>query len=132
VRSFKDQFDARGVGIAIVSFAEPAKLRRYQQEHQWPFTMLADPTRAVYEAFDLKRFSWLQVFPFATLKLYLNLLRQGLRRENWGDDDIYQGGGDFLIDRSGNIRLAWRSRDPADRPSAQRLLQEIDRGIRAS
>ena len=37
-----------------------------------------------------------------------------------------------FIDREGNILFAYRSQDPADRPSAQKLLQEIDRVISKS
>jgi hypothetical protein len=55
------------------------------------------------------------------------LLREGKKREDYGKDDIYQSGGDFLIDRDGNVLFAHRSRDPADRPTAAELLEIIDR-----
>jgi hypothetical protein len=54
----------------------------------------------------LDRLSWLQVFSPATLKLYWRLLREGKQREEYGKDDIYQSGGDFLIDRDGNLLFA--------------------------
>lgn len=131
MRSFKAEFDRRGVAIAVVSFAEPERLIHYQQQRQWPFTLLADPKRKAYEAFALKRLSWFQVFSVTTLKLYFKLLREGMARENHGKDDIYQGGGDFLLDPAGNVLFSQRSQDPADRPSAEELLREIDRlGIR--
>jgi peroxiredoxin len=127
MRSFKAEFDRRGITIAVVSFAEPANLIHYQQQHRWPFTLLADPKRKAYATFTLNRLSWLQVFSVTTIKLYCKLLRAGMRRENYGKDDIYQAGGDFLLDRAGNILFAQRSQDPADRPSAEKLLQEFDR-----
>jgi hypothetical protein len=49
-----------------------------------------------------------------------------MQRENYGKEDIYQAGGDFLLDRDGNILFAHRSQDPADRPAATRLLEAID------
>lgn len=88
--------------------------------------MLADPERRAYQAFDLKRLSWFRVFSPAALKLYWKLLRGGMKPEHYEGDDIYQSGGDFLIDRKGNILFAHRSQDPADRPSAIALLQAID------
>ena len=88
--------------------------------------MLADPERKAYEAFALKRLSWFQVFSPAALKLYWKLLRSGMKQERYGGDDIYQSGGDFLIDGSGNILFAHRSQDPADRPAVARLLMAID------
>jgi peroxiredoxin len=126
VRQQHAEFERRGVTVAVVSFAEPAKLVRYQEHHQWPFIMLADPVRKGYEAFALKRLSWFQVFSPAALKLYWKLLRSGMKQERYQGDDIYQSGGDFLLDRTGNILFAHRSQDPADRPAVARLLMAID------
>jgi hypothetical protein len=126
VRQQRVEFDRRGVTVAVVSFAQPAKLVRYQEHHQWPFIMLADPERKAYEAFALKRLSWFQVFSPAALKLYWKLLRSGMKQERYEGDDIYQSGGDFLIDGGGNILFAHRSQDPADRPAVARLLMAID------
>jgi peroxiredoxin len=127
VKSFKAEFDRRGVSIAVISFADPAKLIRYQHDHQWPFAVFADPGRSAYQTFRLNRLSWWRIFSPATLRLYFLALRNREPRHRYGRDDIYQGGGDFLIDRAGDILFACRSRNPADRPAASRLLQEIDR-----
>jgi len=131
VKSLKGEFDRRGVAIAVVSFAEPAKLSHYQKQHRWPFIILADPDRVAYGAFALRRLSWLRVFSPATLKVYWRLLREGMKREHYGKDDIYQSGGDFLLDREGNLLFAHRSQDPADRPAAAKLLEAIDSSARA-
>ena len=131
MKSLKNEFDRRGVAVAVVSFAEPAKLAPYQEHHQWPFTILADPQRVAYRQFALKRLSWFRVFSPATLRLYWKLLREGMKREDYGKDDIYQSGGDFLLDRDGNILFAHRSQNPSDRPSASRLLQVIDELVSA-
>jgi hypothetical protein len=110
----------------VISFAEPAKLVRYQEYHKWPLPILADPQRDAYRSFALPRLSWRRVFAPATLRLYAQLLWRRKHLENYGREDTYQGGGDFLIDRGGRILFAYRSREPADRPSPTRLLQEID------
>ena len=128
MRSFGAEFELRGISIAVVSFADPAKLVPYQQLHRWPFAILADPTRQAYRAFALRRLSWFQVFSPATLKLYFKLLRQGMTRQDYGKDDIHQGGGDFLLDREGNVLFEHRGQDPADRPPAEMLLREFDLG----
>ena len=89
--------------------------------------MLADPERRAYQTFTLKRLSWFRVFSPATLKLYWNLRRKGMKQEAYAGDDIYQAGGDFLLDRDGHILFAHRSQDPADRPAPAKLLAAIDR-----
>ena len=123
----KSEFDRRGVSVTIISFAEPSRLVLYQEQHRWPFTILADPQRKVYQAFELKPLSWFRVFSPPVLKLYFKLWRRGLKQEPYGGEDIYQSGGDFLLDSRGNVLYTYRSRDPADRPTPQTLLREIDR-----
>jgi peroxiredoxin len=127
VKAFKDEFDRREVAIIVVSFAEPERLAPYQARHHWPFVMLADPQRIAYQAFALKRLSWFRVFSPSTLRLYFRLLREGKKFQNYGKDDYYQAGGDFLVDRKGNILFAHRSQDPGDRPPIEKLVEAIDR-----
>ena len=126
MQSFKNEFDRRGVTIIVISFAEPERLVPYQEHHRWPFVILADPGRNVYQAFALKRLSLLQAFSPSTLKLYFKLLREGAKLENYGRDDYYQAGGDFFIDREGSVLFAHRSQNPADRPPVETLLKAID------
>jgi len=127
VQASKSEFDRRQVSIVVISFAEPAKLVHYQQRHQWRFVMLADPNRLVYRSFTLKRLSWFHVFSPVTIKLYFRLLREGKKLENYGKDDYHQSGGDFVVDRDGRVLFAYRSQEPADRPTVSKLLEEIDR-----
>jgi peroxiredoxin len=127
VKSVKAEFDRRGVSIIVISFAEPERLATYQERHQWPFIILADPKRIGYQAFALKGLSWFRVFSPSTLTLYFKLLRAGKKLQSYGKDDYYQAGGDFLVDREGNILFAHRSQDPADRPAPEKLLKAIDR-----
>jgi peroxiredoxin len=129
VQSFKSEFERRKAAVVVVSFAEPEVLVRYQNDHQWPFKMLADPERRAYRAFSLRRLSLLEIFSPATLKLYWRLLRRGHKSKRYAKQDVYQAGGDFVLDRAGNILFAYRSQEPADRPSAADLLAAID-GIR--
>jgi len=127
VKSAKSEFDRRGVAIVVISFAQPEQLLPYQKHHHWPFVILADPKRIAYQAFGLKRLSLLRVFSPSTLMLYVRLLREGKRFQNYGKEDYYQAGGDFLVDRDGNILFAHRSQDPADRPDLGKLLEAFDR-----
>jgi len=130
VNAFKSEFSRRNIAIVVVSFAEPETLIPYLEYHEWPFTLLADPERKLYQAFDLKALAWRKVFSPATLKLYLKLFRKGLYLEDYGKEDIYQTGGDFLLDRGGNVLFAHRSEDPSDRPSIANLLKAIDGYLR--
>ena len=113
--------------IAVVSFAEPERLAVYQERHEWPFLVLADPAREAYRRFELRRLPWYRVFSPATLRMYFELLRRGRKIQTYGKDDYSQSGGDFILDREGQLLWAYRSHDPSDRPSATRLLEEVER-----
>ena len=122
----KSEFDRRGIRILVVSFVEPSKLALYQKRHRWPFPVLADPERKAYQTFALPKLSLWRVFSPSTLKLYRQLMHRGVKQERHGGADVFQSGGDFLLDREGNILYAHRSKDPADRPTVTTLLQKID------
>jgi hypothetical protein len=126
VSAQKSEFDRRGVRILVVSFGEPSKLLDYQQRHRWPFPVLADPERKAYRTFALPKLSLWRIFSPSTLKLYWRLTRQGMKQEHYGAADIFQSGGDFLLDRDGNALYGHRSKDPADRPTVRELLQQVD------
>jgi peroxiredoxin len=126
VSAQKSEFDKRGTRIVVVSFVEPSKLRDYQQRRRWPFSVLADPERKAYRIFALPKLDLWRIFSPSTLKLYWRLMRQGMKQEHYGASDIFQSGGDFLLDRAGNTLYAHRSRDPADRPTVGTLLEKID------
>jgi hypothetical protein len=57
--------------------------------------------------------------------MYFRLLRSGRKIEDYGKDDYYQSGGDFLVDRQGNVLFAYCSQDPSDRPSVEQILEQI-------
>ncbi len=111
----------------VVSFAEPERLVLYQRHHRWPFVLLADPDRSAYRCFDLRRLPWYRLLSPATLRLYFELLLKGIKAYNYGKDDYYQAGGDFLVDQDGTVIFSYRSHDPSDRPPVSQLLAEIGR-----
>lgn len=122
----KSEFDRRGTRIVVVSFVEPSILRNYQERRRWPFPVLADPERKAYRMFALPKLKLWRVFSPSTIKFYRQLIRRGMKRERYDGADIFQSGGDFLLNRDGKILYTHRSKDPADRPTVGALLQQID------
>lgn len=122
----QEEFARRKIEIAVVSFAEPQRLKRYQEHHRWPFVMLADPNRTIYRKLGLGRLTWKQLLSWRTLKLYFHLLRQGRKLQTAEADDIHQSGGDFLFEANSTVIFAHRSNNPADRPEIATLLNQAD------
>jgi len=124
VRDRLSEFQALGGEVVVISFVEPSRLAEYLLRRPWPFPVLADPTRGAYRAFGLTSASWSQLLRPRVMLRYFGLLLRG-RRPQLPREDVHQLGGDFILDRTGNVRFAYRSRDPADRPSVDELLREL-------
>ena len=116
-------FQAVNTRIVLVSFGAAYQARAWQAETGACFTLLLDPDRAAYRAYDLER-SFVRAWQ---PKVWLEYARLMLSGKKWRgiQGDSAQLGGDFIIDANGILRFAHRSHDPTDRPSAKRLLQEI-------
>ncbi len=84
------------------------------------FDVLLDPDRSVYRAYELEESRWRSWSP-KTLWTYAKLLLSG-RKWLPKEGDTSQMGGDFIIDSMGIVRLAYRSKEPADRPGVGQLL----------
>jgi peroxiredoxin len=116
----KDEFKRLDTEIMVVSFGLPAFASRWLDETCDWFRLLIDPERAVYQAYGLES-SLVRSWNLKTVARYIELMRQG--REWRGiQGDSTQLGGDFIVDRNGTVRLAYRSHDPTDRPSVSELL----------
>ena len=120
-------FAARGIDVIVASFATPERLRPYQEIKQWPFPIYADPERRVYEAFELRRLRWWKLLRPRVLWKYFKLLVGGGKIQRTQGDDVMQGGGDFLVSNAGGLLYAFRSDDPADRPTVKALKRAVER-----
>ena len=62
---------------------------------------------------------------------YLGLMFRGwLPRRPAPDADVWQLGGDFILDRAGRLRYAHPCKDAADRPSRDELLEAMNQAQR--
>ena len=71
--------------------------------------------------------SFWDVWGYKTFLVYIRELMKG-KRPKKSDSDIYQRGGDVIIDPDGIVRLHHIGDGPADRPSVKELLQVIGQG----
>jgi len=113
--------------VLIISFGTLPAAQIWLKETCATFDFLLDPDRKIYQAYGLER-SIFRSWNLRTIWTYIKLLSSGKKwRGIQGDSS--QLGGDFLIDRDGIIRLAFRSHDPTDRPSVNNLLALIRRDL---
>ncbi len=119
-----EDFRKAGAEVAVVSFAEVSILKRYANDLRLQFPLLSDPERTAYKAYGLLKGSVWSIFGPKTFWQYVRLMSRG-RRFRGIQADPLQLGGDFVIDGEGIVRFAYRSEDPADRPSVERLLEAV-------
>lgn len=111
--------------VLLLTFASETQARNWNGETQVGFRLLRDTNRQVYRAYGLESSLLRSWQP----KVWIHYSRLILGGQSWRgiQGDSRQLGGDFIVDRRGVVRLAYRSRDPTDRPSVTGLLAELER-----
>ncbi|MEK7423779.1 MAG: AhpC/TSA family protein [Actinomycetota bacterium] len=123
MRDHLDQFgDAT---IAVVTFADPARLAAYRDHLDVPFPIVADLDRRLYRLVGAERGTTRQVWSLGTVRMYARLLRQG-RRLRRPTEDIHQLGADAVIGRDGAVRYLSLPASPDSRPPISELIEALD------
>jgi len=117
----QDEFVELNTRVYIISFGTLPAVQQWMNETCTTFTVLLDRERIVYNAYGLERSKLRSKSP-RTLWLYFTRWLQGQKFHDAHGDDTSQLGGDFIVDRNGNLRFIYPSHDPADRPSVEKLL----------
>lgn len=125
-----DQIKQLGGAVLVVSFMSPAFLSMFLAERPQPFPVVADPERKAYDAFGIGSTNVRGFLRLGVIWHYLKLIFRGwLPKGPAKDADVWQLGGDFVIDAAGRLRYAHPSSDSADRPSNDELLQALRAAI---
>jgi hypothetical protein len=126
VDAARDVFAARGCSVLVVTQAKPEFVRHYLSRRSYAAAFAADPDRVAYRAFGLERTPW-RVFlrPGVLLGYLAGMLRGYAPVVPYRGEDVLQLGGDFILDRTGQIVFAHRSRTPTDRPTVPALLAAL-------
>jgi peroxiredoxin len=128
LRHQREALEALNTRVLVIAFVTDTRADEWLTTTRTPFPLLLDDGREVYAAYGLKR-SLLRAYSPRTLLYYARQLLKG-ERLHLGQGDTHQLGGDFVIDKHGIVRLAYRSADPTDRPELDDLLTLL-RGLEA-
>lgn len=121
-----DDIRSAGGSVLAVTPSRPEVLAAHARTKCWPFPIVGDPNRRAYRAFGLDRTPLWRFFRPKAVVRYLWLIGKGWRpRLPKAGEDVFQLGGDFLVDRELHLRYAYRSADPADRPGMPQLIAEV-------
>jgi len=133
VRAIYPQIQALGAEVLAVTFVTPSLLAVFQQDMPQPFPVVSDPERKVYETFDLGQTNTRGLLRLGVIWAYLRLMLRGwLPKVPSKNTDVWQLGGDFVLDRAQRLLFAHPSQDATDRPSNDALLDALRNASRQS
>ena len=121
MRQSEVELERLRAAVLVVTFEQRWRAEAYAQQNAFPWPLLLDANRSLYCAYGLERGSFAQVLGPGNWWRYIQVLTHG-RALQRPTDDVYQLGGDVLIDPAGIVRLYHRSRSPVDRPAVGDLL----------
>ena len=132
LRDEHDDYLKAGAQVVIVGQAEPERAKTYSEKHQLPCPVLCDPELRAYRAFGLREGYAAQVVYDAPEQYWANDLetwapvveeRQSLGRPLV--DNPWQLPGEFVIDRTDSVRLAYHYNYCENYPDPQVLVAAI-------
>jgi peroxiredoxin len=124
LHQYKNEMEARKTRVALISFGNTKLAQAWIEETQASFQFLLDSECKAYQAFSLEHSMGRSWSPKVWFE-YARLMAKG-RRWRGIQGDSGQLGGDFIVDREGILRMAYRSHDPTDRPAVDYLLNRLD------
>ena len=125
-----------GANVLIIGQGEPERAAAYIQNHKIPCPILCDPTYEVYRAYDLLEGKPSQIVYNASDSFLQCDLDAGIGLQNSRHgtvravvDNPWQLPGEFVVDKSGVIRLAYRYQYCEDWPNPSVLIGAIKEAI---
>jgi peroxiredoxin len=121
-----------GANVIVIGQGEPERAAAYAERHNLPCPVLCDPSRKVYEAYDLLEGKPSQVVFDASdallscdLKAGADLQTSRHGTERASVDSPWQLPGEFVVDQKGVIRLAYRYQYCEDWPNPLVLIAAL-------
>jgi peroxiredoxin len=125
-----------GANVVVIGQGEPERAAAYIEKRQLPCPVLCDPTYSVYQAYDLLEGKPSQIVFDAGDEMLQCDLKAGKKMqdsrhgtERASVDSPWQLPGEFVVDKTGMIRLAYRYQYCEDWPNPLVLLAGIKEAI---
>jgi alkyl hydroperoxide reductase subunit AhpC len=124
LRDTEEELDRLNVKVVVVTFENDFLARCYIEDTALTWPVLIDTTREMYKSYGMLAASFWDIWGVKTWQVYFKELLKGNKPKK-SDGDIYQRGGDVLIDPDGIVRLHHIGEGPADRPAVELILQVV-------
>lgn len=126
MRQQKDRLQHNNINVFVVTFEQEEHALNYRQETDLGWPLVVDSSRELYRYYGMEKAGFWDLWGPATWRVYLREILKG-NRPRPANDDIYQRGGDVLINPEGMVRLHHIAKGPADRPRIDDILEIVER-----
>jgi peroxiredoxin len=124
LREREAEFGGWRLKVVVVTFAHDYLARSYVEDTGLTWPLLIDSDRRAYCSYGMLEASFWDIWGPKTWLVYGRELLKGRKLEK-SEDDIYQRGGDVLIDPDGIVRLHHVGDGPADRPAVDQIFRIV-------
>ena len=120
------ELERLGAEVLLVAYDEQSLLEaKMLKGLDVTFPILLDREKKAYDVWGMGRASVFQAMFSPKLNVrYAKLLLKGEKFLGFAPD-MFQLGGDFVVDRSGKIGFAHLMRDNGDRPGVDKLIEAV-------
>jgi alkyl hydroperoxide reductase subunit AhpC len=127
LRDTEDELDRLNVKVGVVTFENDFLARCYIEDTALTWPIFIDSTREMYKSYGMLSATFWDIWGVKTWQIYFREVLKGNKLVK-SEGDIYQRGGDVLIDPAGIVRLHHIGNGPADRPSVEQILRVVRAG----
>ena len=124
MREHEAKLHQSNLKIVVVTFENDYFARSYVAETSLSWPLLVDDSRETYRNYGMLAASFWDVWGPGTWWAYVKGLLKGQKLRK-SEGDVYQRGGDVLIDPSGIVRLHHVGVGPSDRPTVETIARRI-------
>lgn len=127
LRDERERFEAAGAAVAVIGLGRPEHAEAFCERHRAPFACLTSPDRSAHVAFGLRRGTLNDVAGPAIWVPWLRNELTGKRQGRFGQGDVAQLPGTFVVGMDGVVRYAHRARRSSDLASNEEVLAALGR-----
>ena len=125
LRDDRERFEEAGAGVTLIGLGSPQQASAFCAERHVGVDCVTSPDRSAHRAYGLRRGSFDQV---AGPRVWLPWLRNQLGERHqgrFGQGDVAQLPGTFVVDPVGIVRYAHRGTRSNDVPSNEEVLRAV-------
>lgn len=114
--------------MVVIGLGAPEQAAMFCEQRKVPFTCLVQPDRSAHKAYGLRRGTFNQTAGPAVWAPWLKAELTGKGQGKFGQGDVAQLAGTFVVDTGGTVRYAFRAERSSEFPKNEEVLAALAGG----